>query len=163
MYKLADVSRAVGLGAPTLLAWLDRKIVDIPANGTGNHRQFSKRDVERIGIVVELTRAGLPVSDSAKAAAVFADQAQDGRAAGTLFPTGKTVLVIKEGGARCVNADERDAFESAMAAVYADVPAVTIMNCDLVLANVDRALAAGTHTTKPPATAIYRHGRQMYT
>lgn len=162
MFKLADVARATNVPARMLSDWLARKLVDIPGGGTGNHRVFGQDDVYKIALIVELTRLGVSVSEAAKAASAFSDDANGDRDASTLFPSGKTILLVDADGARCINILDRGAFEAAMETVYGDTYGVIGVNLSTLVANVDRALA-GSRKPMPPAGAIFRNGRQLMT
>jgi DNA-binding transcriptional MerR regulator len=163
MYKLSQVASVAGIGAPTLGAWLDRKLINIPASGTGNHRSFSRDDIVRVALVAELTRLGIAVGEAAKAAATFCDDAHGDRDASELFKSGKTFLFVDADGARVVNIDaSSEQFEAAMASVYAEARTAIVLNVNEVARRVDAALASGSSTAKAPAGAIFRHGRQMY-
>lgn len=161
MYKLSEVARATDISARTLTDWLSRKLVDVPAHGSGTHRRFSKDDTTRIALIADLTKVGVSVSDAAKAAASFCDEAGADRDASELFPSGKTVLLIDADGARCINVDaSREQFESAMKTVYAPERTVVMVVINHVVARVDAALD-GNGKPMAPAAAIFRHGRQM--
>ena len=162
MFKLAQAARATGIGAPTLGAWLDRKLIDIPASGTGNHRTFTRDDVVRVALVVELTRLGVAVGEAAKGVACFCDDAGADRDAAELFPSGRTLLLVDADGARCINVDGREQFDAAMLSVYADVRTAIVLNVNEVTRRVDAALATGHATPRPPVAALYRHGRQLH-
>jgi DNA-binding transcriptional MerR regulator len=161
-YKLAQIADAVGMNARTLSDWLDRGIIPAPRSGKGNHRDFGVRDVDRIAIVHELTRIGLPVADAAKAASVFSDERSKYRPRAQLHQEGKTFLVIDGDCSRVVNAHERAEFESLMAGLFASDYGVIALNVSETLKRVDRALESGASAPKPPAGAIYRNGRQLH-
>jgi DNA-binding transcriptional MerR regulator len=164
MYKLGQVAAAVGMNARTLGDWIDRGIVEAPRTGTGRHRDFGIREADRIALIHELTKIGLPVADAARAVSAFSDERGKCRPKAQLYRDGaKTILLVTEEGASVVAADDQEAFESAMTTVYSDVRTVTLLNVGEVLSRLDAAFAAGTHTPKPPAGAIYRHGRQLHT
>jgi hypothetical protein len=120
------------------------------------------RRLLHVALTAELNRLGLDATQAATAAAVFADEAQDGRAAAELFREGKTLLVVTSDGARVVNAHKRDAFESAISAAYGDLHSATVVNCNGVVERAKRGLA-NMPRTSALAGANYRHGRQMYT
>ncbi len=162
MYKLTQVAEAVGVNSRTLGDWLDRKIIDLPATGKGNHRNFGIRDVDRIAVVAELVRIGLPVAEAARAASVFSDTRSYKRPRAQLHEEGKTFLVIDGDCARIINAHAREEFEALMAGMFSSDHGVVALNISETLKRVDSALASGASTPKPPAGAIYRYGREMH-
>ena len=160
MFKLSQAAAAAGIPAPTLSSWIDRGFIPMPKNGTGNHHEFSLRDVDRIGIVAELARLGLPISEAAKAASAFSDERSAKRPKGQLHRDGKTLLIIDADGTSVVRAFDRGGFEDAMSKLYADTRSVIVLNATEALRRVDAALA-GSHKPLPPAGAIFRHGKQL--
>ncbi|QAY95106.1 hypothetical protein CWB41_04660 [Methylovirgula ligni] len=161
-YKLAQTADAVGMNARTLSDWLDRGIIPAPRSGKGNHRAFGIRDVDRIAIVHELTRIGLPVAEAAKAASVFSDERSKYRPRAQLHQEGKTFLVIDSDCARVVNAHTREEFESLMAGMFSRDHGVVALNVNTVVAQVDAALASGGSAPKLPAGALYRNGKKLH-
>jgi DNA-binding transcriptional MerR regulator len=159
-YKLTQIADAVGMNARTLSDWLDRGIVPAPKTGKGNHRSFGVRDVDRVAIVHELTRIGLPTGEAAKAASVFSDDRSYKRPRAQLHKEGKTFLVVDRDCARVVNAHTREEFEALMAGLWGSDYGVIALNVGETLRRVDAALD-GKGTPKPPAAAIYRNGREM--
>lgn len=134
----------------------------MPKNGTGNHHEFSLRDIDRVGVVSELVRIGLPVSEAAKAASVFSDERSARRPKGQLHRDGKTLLIVDADGTSVVRADDREVFEDAMSKLFADTRSVIVLNATEALRSVDRALA-GSSKPMPPAAALYRNGKQLHT
>ncbi len=163
MFKLSEAAEAVGVELRTLSGWLDRRIIDIPGAGSGTNRRFGRDDVIRVGLISDLVRLGVSVSEAAKAASAFCDDANGDRDASELFPSGKTFLFIDADGARVVNVDaSREQFESAMQAVYSETHGAIVVNVGLLVERVDRALASGTSKAHPPAGAVFRHGKQLH-
>ncbi len=163
MYKLSQVAEAVGVNARTLSDWLDRKIIDLPATGRGNHRDFSIRETDKIAIIAGLTRLGLPVADAAKAARAFCDERSKGRPRAQLHTDGATTaLLITQGVASVHRVYDKAEFDSVMSQLFADEFGVVVLNISAVLKRVDDALAKGASTPKPPAGAIYRYGRPLF-
>lgn len=163
MFKLSEVANATGVDPRTLTNWLDRRIVEVPAYGSGSQRRFSRDDVVRVALIAELTRLGVSVSEAAHAAATYSDDAGSDRDASELFPSGRTLLIIDADGARVINVDvPREQFESAMAAVYSETRAALVVSVNTVVAQVDAALEAG-HAEYRPAAAIFRNGRELHT
>ncbi len=163
MYKLSEVADAVGINPRTLSDWLDRGIIDAGRPGRGTHREFGVRDVDRIAIIHELTRVGLPVGEAAKAASVFSDERSFKRPRAQLHDDGaKTILLVTSDGASVHRAYDRESFDDAMVKLFGDERTITLLNVGATLKRVDAALAAGDSTPKPPAAAVYRNGRQMY-
>lgn len=144
MIKLSHAAEAANIPSRTLSDWLARKLVDIPASGTGSHRIFDRSDVVRIAIVAELVRLGVSVSESAKAASAFADRGDNGRVAGELFSEGRTVLVHDEHGTS-VLCDRGEGFGVALH--FAFGVANTLVDCNAVVARVDDALSSGVRAT----------------
>lgn len=168
LYRASAVAKAANIPLQRLSSWLDRGVIrmsgdDIDTQSSGIPRQFSRRRLYQIALTSELTRLGIDASAAARAAAVFADESQDGRAAGELFAEGKTVLILDESGARCINIADRSAFEAAMQTVYADTRTVLAVNISTLVARVDVALAAKSRKPMPPAAAVFRNGRQLHT
>jgi hypothetical protein len=143
LYRAAAVARAAGITLGLLAQWVDRKIVrlappDVPAASSGVPRQFSRRRIDQIAIAAELVNVGISSSHAAEAASTFTDQPSKGRAAGELYPVGKTLLVVAADGTSVVNVSESAALDSAID-VLASVAA--IVNVGAVIDRVDRALA----------------------
>lgn len=162
MYKLGQVAEAAGINARTLSDWLDRKIIAVPASGSGSHRTFDLHDVDRVAVVAELVRLGLPVAEAAKAASVFSDERSTGRPRGQLHGgDAKTLLVITQDGARVHRAYDKATFERAMEVLFAEDRSVIVLNVGEVTRRVDDALE-GNGTPKPPAGVVFRNGREMH-
>lgn len=113
MYKLSQAAEAAGVAVATLGSWVDRRFIPMPKGGTGNHREFDLADVDRIAIVAELVRLGLPIARAAKAASEFSDKRSKGRARGQVFDVGRTLLLVSQEGVSVVRAFDRDEFEDA--------------------------------------------------
>lgn len=163
MYKTAEVARAVGVSAQTLASWIDRRLIDLgPSPGTGTHRTFSSRDVDRVAIVHELTRVGLSVADAAKAASKFSDERSTKRSRAQLHgDDAKTLLVITQDGASVHRAYDRAEFEDAISKLYAEERTVICLNVGETLRRVDAALS-GSRKPMPPAGAVFRNGKQLH-
>ena len=161
MFRLSEVAAAVGIELRTLPGWIDRRLIDIPASGSGHHRRFDRDDVNRIAIISALVRLGVSVSDAAKAASAYSDDCDGIRDVGDLYTEGQTFLILDEDGARCINVSAtREEFESAMASVYSETHGAVVINVGAVIAAAERALKG--QPARPPAAAIFRHGRQMH-
>jgi hypothetical protein len=145
MFRNADVVRATGLPPRVLSDWLDRGVIvlgrdDVDAAGSGSPRQFSRRRVNQIALTVELSRAGLPASLAAQAAAAFTDAPSPGRAAGDLFANGETLLIHGAAGSRVIAAHTRDDFAAAATDFSSNPGGMVVINVGAVLGRVDAAL-----------------------
>jgi DNA-binding transcriptional MerR regulator len=161
-YSLSEVAAAVGISARTLSDWVERKIIPLPRTGKGNPRRFDVRDTDRAALISALVTTGLPVGDAAKAVSVFSDDRSYKRPRAQLHRDGaKTLLIVDGEHASVVRAFDRAEFEDAMSKLYEESPAVVVLNVGAVLRRVDAALD-GKGTPKPPAAAIFRHGRQLH-
>jgi hypothetical protein len=154
MFKASDIVRSVGIPATQLSQWLDRGVIklgegDLDSNTSGVARQFSRSRVYQVAIAYDLTGTGVNATIAAKAASVFVDQGQPGRAAGELFASGKTMLVHTSGGTRIVNSHDGDGFGVALHVAYGDVSNV-IVDCGALVARVDTALS-GSRARKASA------------
>jgi hypothetical protein len=150
MFRNADITHATGLAPRVLSDWLDRGVIalgrdDVDAAGSGSPRQFSRRRVNQIALAHELSRAGLPPSLAAQAAAAFTDAPSPGRVAGDLFETGETLLVHNAAGTRVVNARSRDDFTAATADLASNMGGLVTLNVGDVLGRVDAALGTSRH------------------
>jgi MerR HTH family regulatory protein len=66
-YNSVGICRATGLSQHTFDAWLLRGILPLPPGpGTGRSRDYSALDAVRIGVAVEMTRAGISPSAAAR-------------------------------------------------------------------------------------------------
>lgn len=139
MIKLSQAAQAANISVRTLSDWLARKLVDIPASGTGNHRSFNRNDVIRLAFVSELVRLGVSVNESAKAASAFADTGERGRAPGELFNDGKTILLHSPDGTHMLNA-RGDGFGVALHFAYG--VSNVLVDCNALVARVDAALSS---------------------
>jgi hypothetical protein len=86
-----------------LARFLERRIItldpgDLNIGGSGRPRMFGTRTLYRIALVHRLTRAGLPPAAARTLADRFCDTGQSGRQPGSLFPTGRTLLIASQGG-----------------------------------------------------------------
>jgi hypothetical protein len=107
-WPLRDVAPAADMKLRALRQWLETSVItlqgnDKKASGSGNHWGLSRQRAYQVAIVQRLNKLGMLVSRAASAALVFTDQGQTGRAAGDLFPQGKTILVVSAEGAKVVN------------------------------------------------------------
>src|SRR5579863_32821 len=95
-YKLSQAADAAGIPVATISSWIDRQLIPLPRTGSGNHRALTLKDVDRIALVAELVRVGLPVSEAAHAVRAFSDVPSPGKPRGALFVDGdaKTLLVF---------------------------------------------------------------------
>lgn len=107
-YRAAVAAKAAGLHPRRLQNLLDRGIVefqqcDQPTKGSGNPRGHSKRRILQFAIIGQLTPLGILPKRAAAAAFEFSDRGNDQRAAGELFPLGRTILIGTADGAHVIN------------------------------------------------------------
>ena len=78
---------------------------DRVSSGTGMPTGYSRRRILQAAITKSLTLNGVKIVPAATAALSFSDKGQTGRAPGSVFPWGKSVLVVGVGpdGATVVN------------------------------------------------------------
>ena len=93
---------------------------------------------------------------------MFSDERSYKRPRAQLHRDGaKTLLIVDGDHASVVRAFDRAEFEDAMSKLYEESPAVVVLNVGAVLRGVDAAIDAGV-APRPPAAAVYRHGRQLH-
>ncbi len=162
--KLSEAARATGISARTLSDWIARGIIPAPKSGKGNHREFGIRDVDRIAVVHDLTKIGLPATEAARAASAFCDARSYKRPHAQLHADGaKTVLLVSKDGASVHAMRDRESFETAIGKLFADEHTLLLLNVSETLRRVDDVLLKGsTRTDRPAPYALYRNGRQLH-
>ena len=97
LYETPDAAKAAGVTQKILQTWLDRHIIEptLPAHGSGYVHRFSRNRVMQIAIAFRLWGTGITPREAVDAALTFSDEGGEGRQPGRLFPTGRTVLVIR--------------------------------------------------------------------
>jgi len=79
--------------------WLDNGVITLRGNdskpgGSGNYIGLSRNRIVQLAATAALLNKGVSLSCAAKAALEFSDAGNNGRAAGEVYPIGKTVLTI---------------------------------------------------------------------
>jgi hypothetical protein len=90
--------------------WQDNRVITLggngaTANGTGNRCGWSRNRILQLAITQALVKRGVSLSMSAKAALEFSDNGGASRAAGQLYPVGKTILRLGSKDAEVANVD----------------------------------------------------------
>jgi hypothetical protein len=109
-WPLRTVSRAADVDSRTLRQWFGTGILhlrgsDKKSTGTGHQVGLSNLRAYEAKIVQQLNRYGVAPSRAANASFEFTINGGDGRAAGQLFPLGKSVLALTPTGAVVANVD----------------------------------------------------------
>jgi hypothetical protein len=141
LLKLGDLSRLTNVPKSTLAQRFDRQKYrpsrhDQPSQGSGRHRQFSRDTINGIAIAQKLIELGVGVTPANKAASLFVDHAQPGRAAGKLFPQDQTLLVLRASGPVVINAP----YYSDFADLADHGTAFVAIDCGKICREVDTAL-----------------------
>src|ERR1700704_5282903 len=102
-WRSPKVTEAADIPAKDLCRFLDRNIIpreaaDIDPGGSGRPRLFGARTIYRTAITYRLVGSGLAPATARRLASKFCDESQPGRQPGTLFPTGKTILIATPDG-----------------------------------------------------------------
>jgi hypothetical protein len=108
-FTAAEVESATGTPVPRQNQLIERGTVlpsrrDKQPNGSGDYRLMSIETVYQFAITATLARLGTSAKYAASSARKFTDQSQPGRAAGKLFPEGRTVLCLRSTGPVVINA-----------------------------------------------------------
>jgi hypothetical protein len=98
-WPLRVAAAAARSSEKTLRRWLDNPVItlhgnDVTTTGTGNQCGWSRNRILLAAITQALVEKNLSPSASAKAGLEFSDSGNAGRAAGEVFPSGKTILAI---------------------------------------------------------------------
>jgi DNA-binding transcriptional MerR regulator len=161
-YKLSDVVAATGVPGATLLSWLDRGIIAAPKTGSGRHRSFDIRDIDRVAIINALTQLGLPVAAAAKAASAFSDDRSYRRPRAQLHADGYTALLIDADKARVVRVESKAELDDLVARLFVNDFGIIALNVSATLHRVSAALDGKKPASRLPAAAVYRHGKQLH-
>lgn len=161
-YALHDAATVTGLPAATVASWLDRGVIATTKPGKGGRREFSIRDLDRLAVIGELCRLGLPTAKAVQAAAAFSDQRSFKRPKGQLNRDGlQTFLVVRDGGAKVYGVGDYNEFAAAVQQLFSDNPGAIVVNVSEVLRRVDRAINGKSAVQiTPPAGRIYRNGTE---
>jgi hypothetical protein len=139
-YPLRVAALAAQLPEKTPRRWMDTRVVtlrgnDVTAIGTGNHCGWSRNRILQLAITQALLKSGVSLSRSANGALEFTDAGNSGRAAGQLFPIGKTALVLGPTGAVVVNVDP-----DARVTDLSNNGVAICVDCNKIVADVDAVL-----------------------
>jgi hypothetical protein len=109
-YPLNTGSKAARTADRKIRRWIDSNVTPIRANdlkaaGSGSRVGLSRNRILQIAVTQALLKNGVSLSRAAKAALEFSDYGNNGRAAGQVFPRGKTVLVLSSNSAAVCNLD----------------------------------------------------------
>jgi hypothetical protein len=104
-WPLRTVARAADVDSCCLRQWFGTGVLQLRGNdkkstGTGHQVGLSRKRAHEAALVQHLNLYGVSVSRAAKAAFEFTLTGNGGRAAGQLFPMGKTVLVLTPTGSK---------------------------------------------------------------
>jgi hypothetical protein len=108
-YPLRVAAEAAQVQKKTPRRWQDNHVIALgnggTTTGTGNHCGWTRNRIVQLAITQALVKKGVSPSTAAKAALEFTDQSQPGRAAGHLYPIGKTVMCLGSIGSAVHNVD----------------------------------------------------------
>jgi hypothetical protein len=109
-WPLRTVSRAADVDSRTLRQWFGTGILhlrgdDKKSASTGCHVGLSRQRAYEAAIVRQLTQRGFATSRAANGAFAFTLSGEGGRAAGHLYPLGKTILAFRQHDAVVANVD----------------------------------------------------------
>jgi hypothetical protein len=140
-YTPADVFRATGISVPKQNQWYDRGTIkpsrlDKKPTGSGSYRLVCAATVYRIAITATCANIGMPATQAADAARLFADE-QPGRQANKPYEFGRTLLVTNGSGSRIVNAGYND---SLIEICGRDFEAAVIVDVGQIIRDIDAAL-----------------------
>jgi hypothetical protein len=107
------------------------------SNGSGDPAGLSRRRILQLAIIRHLTSAGVALAAASAAALTFSDVGQTGRAAGDLFPTGKTLLVLSDMPSVVVNSD----FDASLASLSGGISLI-VVDLNKIVSQVDIALTS---------------------
>jgi hypothetical protein len=140
-WRLRTVAEAAEVKDATLRQWFGIGVLkfragDIHSQGTGTHVRVSRLRAYEAAIVQELSLRGVNVSRGAKAAFEFTINGNAARAAGHLFPVGKTIILIKPDSATLENIFSNTSFSEVSAASAC----VIAVDCNKIVESVDSVL-----------------------
>ncbi|MEI9914894.1 MAG: MerR family transcriptional regulator [Methylovirgula sp.] len=163
-YALHDAATVTGLPAATVASWLDRGVIETTKPGKGGRREFSIRDLDRLAVIGELCRLGLPTAKAAQGAAAFSDQRSFKRPKGQLNRDGlQTYLVVRDGDATIYGVTDAKEFADTVRQIFSDSAGAIVVDVSEVLRRVDLAIAGkGAVQLMPPAAKIFRDGREEF-
>jgi hypothetical protein len=93
---MSDAATAAGVPKKKLSRDLDRKVIDLPKTGKGNHRSLVLPTIYHLAIGYALIKVFVPPTKAMDLAKKFFES-QRGRKPGTLFESGRTWLLISNG------------------------------------------------------------------
>jgi hypothetical protein len=129
---------------PSLVEWrrqvfngpIKLQSCDRQTSGSGDPVGYSRRRILQAAILRKLIPFGVTNKAAGRHALAFTDECQTDRAAGQLFPNGKTILVVSPEGATVKNV----MFDVTLADATDREVAAIIINLNQVVAQVDAVL-----------------------
>ena len=101
-YTLSDAAEAVGIPKKKLRRDADRKIIDLPKTGKGKQRPLALSTIYLIAVCHALTKVFVPPTTAMSLAKLFLEP-QRGRKLGTVFESGKTLMLVTDGVGSIIN------------------------------------------------------------
>ena len=100
-WPLRVAAQAADMKPSALMQWFYTGVLSLQGNdrkstGSGDHAGLSKQRACQAAITQVLNRRRVSVSYAARGAFQFTDCGNTGRAAGELFPVGKTILLLND-------------------------------------------------------------------
>ncbi len=145
-YPLSIAAKAAQISSRKQRRLIDTGITplrgnDVKPGGSGNYCGLSRARILQSATTEALWKAGVSLSTAAKAALVFSDYGNTGRAPGECFGVGKTILLVSREGATVINTFSSTSF-SDVSAGSACIIAVDLNN---VVERVDAVLNLNIH------------------
>jgi len=111
-YTPAEVFNATGISVPKQNQWYDRRTIkpsrlDKQPAGSGSYRLVCAATVYQIAVTAACVNLGIPARQAAEGARLFSLDQPD-RAANTLYPFDRTLLVMKATGTQITKAGFND-------------------------------------------------------
>jgi len=143
-WPLQTVARAAEVTPACLRQWFGTGVLHLRGNdkkstGSGHKVGLSRERAYEAAFVQHLNRFDVKVSRAARAAFEFTLSGNSGRAAGQLFPLGRTVLVLTPTGAVVANVD----FDS-RASDLSNCGVAIVVDCNKIIADIDAVLDSPT-------------------
>jgi hypothetical protein len=145
-WPLRTVARAADVDSRSLRQWFTTDVLKLRGDdrrsaGAGHQVGLSRKRAYEAAIVQQLKIHGVSVSRAAKAAFEFTQNGNDGRAAGQLYPVGRTILVIKPDSTTVENIFSNTSFSEVIAASAC----VIAVDCNNIVEKIDAVLNLNIH------------------
>jgi hypothetical protein len=134
--KAAGFKSTMEFRRQVYLGPLSLQSCDKESTGSGVPVGYSRNRILQAAFMKKLTPLGLTAAAAARHAFVFTDQFQPDRAAGQLYPEGRTILVVTAEGAKVVNTN----FDVTLTDATDRAETCLVIDCNQIVQQVDAVL-----------------------